>query len=358
VSHNKKAAIRRLRTGIVPAWALEDLSVAYEEVRSRVDYGLEQTLEGRRPRPLFVAGEWGAGKTHLISFIQASARKLGVPCALVTLDASGLSLNKPQRLYAQIANVIEVEGQVGLRSVLNRLLRNPEHRRSLSKFASRAEAGELAWPLSFMCMLADRGEDFLFDDHYAWSVLLGLDLNWSDYSYKRRPAVNRLISLSYMFAAVGFGGIVVLFDETETIDQLYNIRSRLSAYSTIGSWSRAKHLWAVFGITERFGRTVEADHFKLFQVDSSPDEHAAWVLKGWRSDSFDIAKPPDVAEKFATEVAARVAKLYQEAYGVRASAAALTKAVHEWRTNPVRNPRRLIRRLVEEIDEGREFAAS
>ncbi|MCL4688936.1 MAG: DUF2791 family P-loop domain-containing protein [Burkholderiales bacterium] len=353
---DKRAAIRRLRTGVVPAWALEDLSVAYDEIRKRVDSRLEDTLEGRRPRPLFIAGEWGAGKTHLISFIQASARKLGVPCAVVTLDASGLSLNKPQRLYAQIANVIGVEAHVGLRSVLNRLLRNTEQRRTLAKFAGRTEAGELAWPLAFLCSLADRGEDLVLDDHYAWSVILGLDLNWADYSYKRRPAINRVIALSHMFAAVGLGGMVLLFDETETIDQLYNIRSRLTAYSTIGSWSHAKHLWTVFGITERFGRTVEGDLFRLPEVGSSPDEHAARVLKGWRTESFEVAKPPEIAEKFVAEVAARVARLYQEAYGVRATAAALTKAIQDWRTNPVRNPRRLIRRLVEEIDDGRELS--
>lgn len=277
---------------------------------------------------------------------------------MVTLDASGISLNKPQRIYAQIANVIGVEGHVGLRSVLNRLLRDSEQRRALSRFAGRGEAGELSWPLSYLCSLADRGEDFLQDDHYAWSVILGLDLNWADYSYKRRPAINRLIALSHMFAAVGLGGIVLLFDETETIDQLYNIRSRLTAYSTIGSWSRAKHLWAVFGITERFSRTVEEDLFRLSGIDSSPDEYAAWLLKGWRTESFDVAKPPEVAEKFAAEVAARVAKLYQDAYGVRAPGAALARAIQDWRANPVRNPRRLIRRLVEEIDDSRELATA
>ena len=349
----ERAAIRRLRAGIVPSWALERLSVAYEDVRKLVDKSLEGVLAGRRVGPLFVSGEWGVGKTHMLSFVQASARSLGVPSAMITLDATGFALNYPQRLYAMIAERLILEEHVGLRAIITHLVVDPESRVALQRFAYSSESGDLTYSLNTLCHCAMRGEEALVDEQYAWTVLLGLDLNWANYGYKRRAALTRLAALARMFEAVGVGGIVVLFDEAETIDQLWNIRSRLTAYATIGAMCQRASLWPVFGVTERFDRMVKSDTNRLSWINSSADANASWFLSHWDKGKLEIASPPIVERSMAASVARKVAQLYRDAYQVDVDESIVDRALEEWKKNPVRNPRRLIRSVVDGIDRGR-----
>src|SRR5207244_1147155 len=118
--------------------------------------------------------------------------------------------------------------------------------------------------------------------------------NWSIYPYKRRAALARLTALAKMFGATGLGGMVVLFDEAETIDQLSNIRSRFTAYTTIGSLCQSPGLWAVFGITERFNRTLTGDLERVEWDHYSLDPYAEWFLTHWKKRSFRFIQPPSI----------------------------------------------------------------
>ena len=346
-----RAAIRRLRAGIVPSWALERLSVAYDDIKQLVDQSLEKVLAQRQIGALFVEGEWGVGKTHLLSYVQASARALGVPCAMVNLDAHSSALNYPQRFYAMVAQRMALEGNVGLRSILMHLLFDQHSRDALLAFAHSVEAGDLYYPLITLTKAVPRGEDAVNDEQYAWNVFLGLDVSWSTYGYKRRTALTRLTTLARMFGAVGLGGMVILFDEAETIDQLWNIRSRHTAYVTIGSICQSPGLWAVFGITERFNRTVSSD-LDRFEW-STLDPNADWFLSKWKKRSFRIINPPAIDKGFAPQVADRVAALYRDAHKIDIQESVLMHALAEWAKNPIRNPRRLIRTVVERLDQTR-----
>src|SRR5579863_10498092 len=62
-----RSAIRLLRTGIVPGLAIDSLSVGYTRFRSEVTSKLDEFTKGKNQKPLFVHGEWGAGKSHCLS---------------------------------------------------------------------------------------------------------------------------------------------------------------------------------------------------------------------------------------------------------------------------------------------------
>ena len=354
----ERAAIRRLRAGIVPSWALERLSVSYDAVKRSIDTSLEHVLAQNQVPPLFVQGEWGVGKTHLLSYVQASARSLGVPCAFVSLDAHSYALNYPQRFYAAIAERITVERTVGLQAVLTHLLFEDRTRTALLEFANSLEAGDLYWPIVTLCEQSKHGEIALNEQEYAWNILLGLDVSWSTYPYKRRAALARLTALSKMFGAVGLGGLVLLFDEAETIDQLWNIRSRFTAYTTIGSLCQSPGLWCLFGITDRFNRTLDLDLERIEWTTYDLDGDAQWFLNHWKKRSFTLLQPPSVGRGFAPEVVQRVAALYKDAHSCELDPALLQQAIHDWSKNPIRNPRRLIRGVIERLDQSRALSAS
>jgi hypothetical protein len=353
----ERATIRRLRSGVVPYWALQRLSVGYGSVARSITQSLEALRGASHQQALFIKGEWGTGKSHLLSFAREAAVSRGFPCASVDLNARSTPLNYPQRFYEAIAETVRLGERVGLRSVLGSLLEDETLRSALTEFAHSAKAGELGWALQGLCRAFKGGQPLDLWDHTAWPILFGADLSWADYTYKREKALNRIETLGSMFDAVGAAGLVIVFDEAETIDQLWNVRSRASAYSVLGRLCRSKVLWCGFGITERFVRTIEADAARGLLGYSFLTGDAAWFLRSWQRSSFTMLEPPTVDVRAARALAATVVEIYKSAYnGEGAEKRNLAEqCVEEWAANPSRNPRRLIRLLIHRLDVARQL---
>lgn len=352
-----RAAIRRLRTGLVPYWALERLSVGYGSIKQVVNDGFDELLGGGSPQPLFVRGEWGTGKSHFLSFVRGVAKSRDFPAARVDLNARSAALSSPQRFYTSIAKSVSTAEQEGLRAIVASLLLDPVSRSRVKAFADSGHAGDFAGPLNVLCYRYERGEHFELMDDPAWGVLYGADLSWADYGYKREQATARIGVLGRLFSAVGKNGLVVVFDEAETIDQLWNVRSRVSAYGVLGQLCRLISLWPVFGITERFDRTIQKDLDREAMKFYYTTESATWFLKAWQRGQFTVLEPPSVDARNARALAGSVARLYELAYGdLRADDRLTDHCVEEWLRNPGRNPRRLIRVLIHRMDASRRLA--
>jgi hypothetical protein len=346
-----RAAIRRLRTGLVPYWELDRLSVSYGKIKQVIDNAFSALLSEKPPQPVFIRGEWGTGKTHFLSFVRGMAKNRNLPAARVDLNARSSALNFPQRFYSSIAETVSTTEHEGLRGVLAEMLHDPATRSRVGTFACSGSAGDLCGPLYVLCSRYQNGEHLELMDDSAWAALYGSDLSWADYTYKREQALARIGALGRLFSAVGRGGLVVLFDEAETIDQLWNVRSRMSAYSVLGRICRQGAVFPVFGITKRFERTIESDLARgVLQYDFATDS-ATWFLKAWHSGQFTVLEPPTVDARNARTLAGAVAELYESAYGnLREHDRLIDNCVTEWLDNPSRNPRRLIRLLVHRLD--------
>ena len=72
-----RAAIRRLRTGVVPNWELAHLSVGYDRVKTLVEQSLGALGRDGKSSPLFARGEWGTGKSHFLSYVGTTAAAAG-----------------------------------------------------------------------------------------------------------------------------------------------------------------------------------------------------------------------------------------------------------------------------------------
>jgi hypothetical protein len=354
-----KAAIRRLRAGVVPSWALDRISVGYEEVRHLIESAVVAILQGQQAHPIFVLGEWGTGKTHLLSFVLNSATALGVPTARVNLNAAGAPLNYPQRFYPSFAESLQHESNLGLQRVLSHLLTNRDGRDRAEAFSRTPAAADIGWCLRQLCGQVDGLLSPVDEANPAWYILCGGDICWADYAYKRDIAIARLKALAALFHELGLGGIVLVFDEAETIDQLWNIKSRLSAYSVLGKLLSAPHLWCVLGVTERFGRTVQMDLDRGCLEHSSVTDVATTFLRTWKQNCYPMMAPPSIGAKQARRLGDRIYDLYVEAYGpASVGRDCLDGIVDSWRNNPAQNPRRLIRLIVEKLDILRPMAAA
>jgi len=349
-----RASIRRLRAGIVPNWELERLSVGYADAKRRVNTALIGLRSAEHVNPLFVSGEWGSGKSHFLTFARAAAVARGIPTTGVALNARSMALNHPQRLYSPVVEGIRLDPyDVGLRNVLRGLLMDEEKRFDLLRCARRGLRGHLAPAILTLCAECANGDRFQLDDHPAWTTVLGGDLGWADYPYKRDAAIERLGGVAQLFRALGFGGLTIAFDEAETIDQLWNIRSRVSAYGVLGRLSDLDSVWCIVGITGRFEKTIDADLARGIVTEPRLPEGAKRFLDSWQRRAFEICSAPGIDLSGARSLAATVTRTYEHAFGVHVERKVAAECVEEWARNPSRNPRRLIRLLIHRLDSRR-----
>jgi hypothetical protein len=301
--------------------------------------------------PLFVRGEWGTGKTHFLSYVRSVAGDASIASARVDLNARDAALNYPQRFLRSIAESMRVLECEGVKSILLRLVENHSTRSQLVEFAKSPKAGDLRWALSDFCLQLESGKSIDLNDHMIWGYLYGIDLSWSDSQDKRDRAIARIGSIALLFRAVGLRGLVLVLDEAETIDQLWNIRSRISGYSVLERIFQLDAVWCVLGTTMRFDNTITKDLENGILSHNLESAEAEMFLKRWRKQQFQFFEPPTIDVRSAKKLAGVICEFYETAYGRIHDVDGLVEScVAEWSSNPGRNPRRLIRLIIHRID--------
>jgi hypothetical protein len=330
----------------VPVTEIERLSVSYGRIRSIVKTSLATLASNGRCPPLFVQGEWGSGKSHLLEFVRAATSRTGIAHVKIDLNAREAALNHPQRFYPWMAESLMIENRQGLRCIVEDAFSNRTTRDALLQFAWAPASGSFGRALQKI-ILQSRDQDCLADDP-AWSVILGLDLPWSD--SKRAIALERLAATARFLRAIRAGGLVMTFDEVETLDQLWNRLSRAGAYDTLGTVCGMDSAWAVFGVTQRFNNCIRHDLDQGILGCALPGL-AGEFLRNWRDASYRIVEPPQLADEDASKLAQLVVETYSAAYpATPVGKARVDDAVAIWRINPARNQRRLIRSVIDALD--------
>jgi len=341
-----KAIIRRLRCGVVPGMALDQLSVGVDGVRTSLATRLRDLADGNAPKCLLVKGEWGTGKSHILRLIRQQCQQSTIPVTIADTNAWSRALNFPQRLYpALVENLTLGTAGPGFRHVMESSL--PMRRSAFDRFKWSALASDLGPALA---IVVDHLSNPLIEGSWCWDTISGIDIVWSDYQYKKKRALDRIEALGWLFRSIGLGGLVLMLDEVETIDQLWNIRSRAGAYAVLGSLLNMKPVLTIMAVSQRFDRVIEQDiHNGIFarQWLTLP---ARQFLHRWQRDEHEVAEPPRFNVPMARVLAHRVAALYTSAYGVTCTQNALNDTIRKWSKEPFRNPRSLIRGVVNELD--------
>lgn len=344
-----RAAVRTLRAGSVPDSGIEHLTVGAHDLINAISTSLSILERKKTPPPLYLNGEWGSGKTHSIRLVRALALRSGFATMGAVFNARTCPPNHPQRLMPFMAHNIALGEELGIRSVIGSLLRDERTADlALAVIGDRSQT-DIAQAASTLRALLSRGETALVGTSAAWRVFTGTDIAHSDYGYRRTKALLRLHWTTAFVRAAGAKGTVLLFDELETIDQLWNRRSRATAYEALGGFVDAPSTWCVFGITERFLRIVREDARSDIYWKVSPEGRR--FLKIWREGEEELVAPPKVADEEALELATAVERMYRDAYPeIGDCSSAIRSALSDWSRNAARNPRRLVRAIVDVCD--------
>ena len=361
---NRKSSIRRLRAGIVPSDHIEELSVGYEAVRDRMLAQLVVLEAGESVAPWLVQGEWGTGKSHFLSYMRANCLACGVASASVSVDARSQAVTKPQYYYPVLARSLRCDFGTGITAIVRAALEDSppgqlERLGQFVRFIPTFSSSSLARAIRELLRSRQGGGSLALIDHPAWTRLTGEDLSFADYSYLREKALRRLQELARLSQVLGCGGLVVLFDEVETVDQLWNITSRMGAYRVLGTLCRMEYVWCIFAITDRFVRAIDADLDDGILNQPRLASEAKYFLQSWKRRNLCVIQPPTIGVRQADELGRRILSLYDKAHGPNAvEKNRFDGCIQAWCANPSANPRTLIRSVIHQLDVARSVSSS
>lgn len=330
-----RRAIRSLRVGVVPSTHVLRLSVGLDAARDRIDGELNKYREGKQATCL-IQGEWGTGKSNLLSYIREYAAARNYAVAYINLNGYSTPINHPQRFYHKIAADLRVPGTTdrGLAFLLD-MSQHTSVRMAAMNWAERGRARSEFCEALCLYYSGDREKGL--------HILLGNDLSWADYQYKKEKALSRINDLGLFLKNIGVAGLIVQFDELETIEQLWNVSSRKGAYKIFSMIAGMKYVWSLFAATEKFNMRLKDDYEKL-QIRDPAIESFYMAYR-----RLPVLEAPLVDRRLAWTLLQRIEELYCKAY-VLDSRPTLNEVLNRWVSMANNNPRRLIRHAIDHLD--------
>lgn len=214
-NHKPRRMIEAFRYGIVPHDCVREFTFG----REREIEKLREWFNNPGESTLLLRGEYGTGKTHLVDYIYWLALHENFAVARVYMDPNESPFYKPKRVYSQLVRTLQYRGPndnriKSYRDLLEEVLgkgawqdhqyfRNLINRTSDENLWDWIEAREPTM------------RPWLFDD---WIYLPGL------YDYQTAANVYCYLLSALGWAAkevLGLKGLLLVFDETESIDSFY-----------------------------------------------------------------------------------------------------------------------------------------
>jgi hypothetical protein len=273
-----RRAIEALRAGVPNRDAVRLLTHHQPLVEERFARQLAALAEdapaGRTTVGLLIAGDFGAGKSHLLEYLEHLALEERMVCSRIVVSKE-TPLYDLRRVFRAAVESLTVPGKRG--SALGELAASldPDSAEyaALTHWVSRPDVGlssRFAATLFLYQQVKDPesrdrivsfwgGDPLDIGQTRAWLRDLG---ERSTYRLEAVPmrelAYQRLLFLSRVIVAAGYAGWVVLFDEVELIGR-YSFKQRARSYAELARWAGKLKSGGVPGIAAAFAITTDFD---------------------------------------------------------------------------------------------------
>ena len=339
-----RRAVESLRSGVPSRYAVAQLGTTQYEIKLRFQEDLDALVEGKSVSPLVVAANFGAGKTHLLEYLQTLAERMNCVTSYVVVSPE-MPLGNAHVVLKAIAESSRAPGRTGkaLRALMSDFsTASPEYAevREWSRTAGLQDSFNAILHLyaEFRADETFRGQ--LLEDIEGKVLVKTLlkgrlkeigqaaayDLGAIRGSRKSPElAHERIRLLAQLFRAAGCHGIVVLFDELERIAK-FSLKQRAAAYQELAWWQEAAQrsggaILPVFAMTEEFldsyitGGKRDAQKFVSVALGQAVDEREERASRGIDVlTSYALLSSPDSRQ--IEEIKYRVKALYETAYSV------------------------------------------
>jgi len=328
-----RSAIESLRSGVPSRDAASQLGTTQHDIRQRFEEALESVASGHGTIPIVISATFGAGKTHLLNYLQSLSEQEGFVTSYTVISPE-MPLGNAHMVVKALADSAHAPGQAdkALRALASVIKTDSEEYRELYEWAGYSKIDD-----RFRALLR-LYEAFRADEEFRVQILNDLEGkpllrtvvkgrlkqisegSAYDLSGPRNAllAHDRIRLLAQFFRASGCKGWVVLFDEMERVAK-FSINQRLAAYSELGWWLEAaemagSYLLPVFttasGFVQESVTGGRQDALRLGTLDER-DRQALRGIELLKS-PYRLESPTREQEE---EIKYRVKSIYEEAYG-------------------------------------------
>jgi hypothetical protein len=274
-----RRTVEALRAGVPNQDAVRVLNSLQPQVEARFRRQLvslrEDAMAGRSTPGLLVAGDFGAGKSHLLEYMEHIALDERAVCSRVVISKETPLYDLGRVFRAALASLV-VPGKRG--SALTELASaldadSPEYATALTHWVSRPDVGlnsRFAASLYLYEQVRDpeirdrivsfwAGEPLNVSQMKSWLRDLGERGTYRLESVPARAlALQRLLFLARLVLAAGYAGWVILFDEVELIGR-YSYKQRARSYAELARWGGKLKAEGFPGIACTFAITTDFD---------------------------------------------------------------------------------------------------
>lgn len=386
-----RRAIEALRAGVPNRDAVSQLGCNHPEAEARFEQLLSQVEESLVTEAavpgILIAGDFGAGKSHLLEYLQHRALGQNFACSKVVISKE-TSFADPAKLFRAAVAELRVRAKTGagIVNIASGLEFNAPRYTDFFQWAA-PDASGLAPHFAGSLYVYEYGGDMEFRSRIErfWSgdPLTNKDLGeklrllgqQTTYPLQKLPAARllayqRFRFLAKLIGAAGYKGWVILIDEVELVGQ-YSFKSRARAYGEFARWMGAladspdgtfPGLGAVAAITSDFEKAVitggKMDHEYVsgkLRASTHDEDHALATIaeRGMRFILRNAERLPALSEEHVRRTYEDLRLIYERAF------LWLPPAAHELPTIQTSSVMRsFVRRWITEWDIGRLFPGS
>jgi hypothetical protein len=331
-----RRAIESLRSGVPNRDVALQLGTTQHEIRERFEDSMDAIAQNQGVEPIHISATFGAGKTHLLSYLQSLAEREGFVTSYVVISPE-MPLGNAHFVLKALAEAARAPERAGraLRALAPELTARPA---ALGEVSEWGETSGIDDRFRALIRLYDA---YRVDEEFRLRVLADFEgtailktvlkgrlkqineLSAFNLGSPRNAllAHDRIRLLAQLYKAAGCKGWVIFFDEMERVAK-FSLNQRLAAYSQLGWWRRIAQtagsaILPIFTSASGFvADTVTGGVFDEQRISSiAPnDERDRDALAG-----IDLLKSParlgaptvDQEE----EIKYRVRSIYERAYG-------------------------------------------
>ena len=344
-----RRALEALRNGVPNRDAVRELGSNQSAVESafleRLSSVESSAREGKQVRGLLFAGDFGAGKSHLLDYLEHLAISKNFVTSRVVVSKE-TPLYDPDKLFHAAIDGAEVPGLTGeaIREMILRLQPNTQRYAEFSAWANSVTS-QLDSIFAATVLLHEKLHNdpelveqitrfWLGERLSIGKIKQGLKQVGASGMYVLKPvkvkelALQRYRFLARLIQAAGYTGWVLLIDEVELVGR-YSLMQRGRSYAELARWmghlkgEAYPGLTAVAAITDDFGlavlqeksdRDLVGDRFRKKDTDEFV-ALAGRAETGMRLIEREalILQPPDDSTLAATYQ--RIKEIHAKAYG-------------------------------------------
>jgi len=334
-----RRAIESLRSGVPNRDVVAQLGTTQHEIRGRFEDSIDGVAQGQGAEPILISASFGAGKTHLLNYLQSLAEREGFVTSYVVISPE-MPLGNAHFVVKALSESARAPGRAGraLRALAPDLSLGPNTSGGVSEWIGNAAIDDRFRALLRLYDAYRADEEFrvqILGDFEGRPILktvlknrLKLINEASSYDLSGpRTALlahDRVRLLAQLFKASGCKGWVILFDEMERVAK-FSLKQRLAAYTELGWWRRIARtagsaILPVFTTASGFvAETVTGGAFDEQRISSlsASGERDIDALDGIDFLKSPLRLDPPTSDQ-EEEIEYRVRSIYEQAYGVAA----------------------------------------